>query len=66
MARSVSELHKAYKARGGKKSFADFRKATVAKVRKAQTPAKSAKAKAKATKRKSKNLRPTARTHYKV
>lgn len=31
--KSVNELHKQYKAKGGKKSFADFRKAYVAKTK---------------------------------
>ena len=39
MARSVSELHKAYKSRGGKKSFAEFRKATAPKATKKSTAA---------------------------
>jgi len=39
MARSVSELHKAYKKRGGTKSFVEFRKATVAKASKKSTAA---------------------------
>lgn len=37
MARSVSDLHKEYKKRGGTKSFVEFRKAQLAKAKKSST-----------------------------
>ena len=68
MARSVSALHKEYKARGGTKSFVEFRKATAAKARSTTAPkaatAKAKKAKAMVSGKLEKNLRKPIKRKY--
>jgi len=50
MATSVSDQHKAYKKRGGKKSFAEFRKSTLAAHAKSSTQKTATKRAKKASK----------------